>query len=132
MARQRARQLVVADALVVARHGQVPRATVAARERAVGDLLDQRLDEPILAALRRSRVGLDLEQLAADQGAQPRLQLLGRAGDGCQRIGGEDLAKHRRVLQQRPIRRLQRIQARGDQRAQRLRHGQFVRSPIGS
>ena len=123
VAGQRAGHLVVADALVVACDSQVPRAAVPARERAVRDLLDQRLDEPILAALRRARIGLDLEQLAANQGAQARLQVIGRAGDRGQRIGGEDLAKDGGVLEERAVGRLESVQPRGDERAERVRHG---------
>ena len=54
VAGQRAGQLVVAERLVVAGHGQVAGAAVATGERAVGDLADQRLHELVLAALRRA------------------------------------------------------------------------------
>ena len=106
VAGQRAGQLVVAERLVVARRGEVPRAPVAPRERAVGDLADERLDEPVLAALRRARIALDVEQLAPDEVAQARLELVGATPlDRGQRIGGEDLAEDGRVLEEAAIRR---------------------------
>ena len=57
--RERARQLVVAERLEVARRGEVARPAVALRQRVVGDLADERLDERVLAALGRARVDLD-------------------------------------------------------------------------
>ncbi len=53
--REHAGQLVLAEALEVARGGQVSDTAVAARERVVGDLADDRLDEAVLAALRAKR-----------------------------------------------------------------------------
>ena len=85
VAGQSAGQLVIAEGFVVARRGEVPRPAVAARQDAVRDLADERLDEVVLAALRRPRVDLEMEQLTPDQDAQARLQ--GRdvvATDGCQ------------------------------------------------
>ena len=67
MAGLHAGQLVVADRLDEARRGQVAGPTVAPGQRAVGDLADERLDEGVLAALRRAGVGLDLEQLPPDE-----------------------------------------------------------------
>ncbi len=125
VARLHARQLVLADRLDETCRGDVACAAVAATERAVGDLADERLDEPVLATLRRSGVGFDLEQLPTDKGAQSRLELL-RAGavDGCQTGQREDLPEHRRVLQDGAIDGLERVEAGGDQRPQRLGNGQ--------
>ena len=101
---ERAGQLVLAEALEVTRGGQVTRASVAARQRAVRDLADERLDELVLPALGRARIGLEVEQLAPHEPAQPRLQLVdGHAAHRCQRIGREDLAEHGGVLEQGPI-----------------------------
>ena len=74
--REGAGQLVVAEPLEVARRGEVPRAAVAAGQRAVGHLADERLDEGVLAAFRRARVGFEVEQLAPDQRAKARLELV--------------------------------------------------------
>ncbi len=52
VARQHARQLVVANCFEVARRRQMPFTPLAPRQHAVGDLADQALDEAVLAALR--------------------------------------------------------------------------------
>ena len=75
--RQRARERLVAQRLEVAGGREVPRAAVAPGERPVGDLADKRLHEPVLAALGRPRVDLEVEQLAACQPAQPPLDVRG-------------------------------------------------------
>ncbi len=84
VARQRAGQLVGLERLEVARRGEVADLPVALRQRVVGDLADERLDERVLAALWRARVDLLDEQLAPDERPQPRL-------DRC-----DVLARHRR------------------------------------
>ena len=78
-------QLVVAERLEVAGGRKVPGPPLALGQRAVGDLADQRLDEAVLAALGRARVGLDLEELAPDEGPEPRLEL----GRSCPLIAAE-------------------------------------------
>ena len=116
MARQRAGQLIVAERFVVPRHGEVPRSSIAAGERAVRDLADQGLHELVLPALRRLRIALDIEQLSSGEVAEPGLELVGGdAADGRERIGREDLADDRGILEQRPIRRVEPIEPRGDQ-----------------
>jgi hypothetical protein len=123
MAGQRPGQLLVAQRFVVAGHGKVSRPTVAARQGPIGDLTDERLDELVLAALRRGRVAFDVEDLAAHQVAQPRLELVLRCSiHRGQRIDREDLAQHRGFLEQAPIRRVERVETRRDERAQRVRH----------
>ena len=116
MAGQRAGQLIVAERFVVPRHGEVPRASIAAGKGAVRDLADQGLHELVLPALRRLRIALDIEQLSSGEVAEPRLELLGGdAADGRERIGREDLADDRGVLEQRPIRGVEPVEPRGDQ-----------------
>ena len=59
--------------------------------------------------------------------AQPRLEpdrLL--AGDGRQPVQREGLAEHGRVLEQRPVGRVEAVEPRGDERLERLRHGQLA------
>ena len=70
MAGQHTGQLVVAERLEVRAAARWRARPLAASERPVGDLADERLDEAVLAALGRARVGLDLEQLAPHQVAQ--------------------------------------------------------------
>ena len=64
---ERAGQLVLASAFEEAGRGEVPGPAVAPGQRAVRDLADERLDEAVLAALGRSRVGLEREDLAPDE-----------------------------------------------------------------
>jgi len=59
-------------------------------ERVVGNLPDERLDEPVLATLRRSWVDLEDEQLSAHEGAKARFEVwLRQAGDRRQAGKGE-------------------------------------------
>ena len=122
--RERAGQLVIAEPLEVAGGGQVTRAAVPARQRPVGDLADERLDELVLAPFGRPRIRLDVEQLATHEVPQLGFEVARRnPAHASQRIGGEDLAEHRGVLEERPIGGLQRVEPRGDQRAQRIGNG---------
>jgi hypothetical protein len=78
----------------------------------VGDLADDRLDEAVLAALRRAGVLRDLEDLAPDERSQPRLQdgsVL--PGDGRQGIGREGLAQDGGILEEAPVEWIERIEA---------------------
>ena len=65
----------------VMRRGKVPRsrqmllAAVALRERVVGDLADQVLQEAVLAVLGRTRIGLQPEQLLAHEPGEHRFEL---------------------------------------------------------
>src|SRR5258706_8347861 len=72
--RERSRQLVRAETLEVASGREMPRPPVAARQRVVGDLPDQGLDERVLAPLGRARIRLQREQLAPDEGPQAWLE----------------------------------------------------------
>ena len=123
--RQHAGQLVVAERLEVPGGGKVPRATVALRQRAVGDLLDEALDEPILAALRRAGVVVEGDELSPREAAEASLNLVrGEPGDGRQRIGAERQPDDRCVLEQAALGRVEPVQARRDERVERLRHGE--------
>ena len=78
---------------------EVLRLALLLRDRLVGDVLDDVLEERVLAALGRARVGLDREDLLADQRGEQRLELcLGQAGQRRQPRLGERLAEHGTVL----------------------------------
>ena len=67
-------------------------------------------------ALRRLRIALDIEQLSSGEVAEARLELLGGdAADSRERVGREDLADDRGILEQRPIRGVEPVEPRGDQ-----------------
>ncbi len=67
---ERAGQLVLAETLEEARRGEVAAPRSRLRQRPVGDLADERLDERVLAALGRPRVDVVDEQLAPDERAE--------------------------------------------------------------
>ena len=91
------------------------------RQRLVGDPADQVLEEPVLAALGRARVGLDREQLLADQPAEERFQPFGAgAADRRQGGAGEGLAEHGGVLEQPALLRGEPVEAGRDQGVQGL------------
>jgi hypothetical protein len=95
-------------------------------QRAVGDLADQPLHEAILALLGRAGVDVAAEQLTTRQRDDARCDVVRvTAAHRRERLRGERLPDHGRRLQQRPIARRQRIQARRDEGVQRLRHGQL-------
>ena len=58
--------------------GEVPRPALALRERLVGDVADEVLEEAVLAVLGRARVGLDAEHLLAHERREQRLELAPR------------------------------------------------------
>ena len=55
--------------------GEVPGPALALRERLVGDVADEVLEEAVLAVLGRARVGLHAEHLLADERCEQRLDL---------------------------------------------------------
>ena len=73
--REGSRELVGPEALEEAGGGEMAGLAVAPRERVVGDLANERLDESVLAALRRAGVGLEGKELAPDEGAEARFEL---------------------------------------------------------
>ena len=70
------RQIGVAEALEVAGRGQVAIASVAQRQRPVGDLANEPLHEPIAALVRRAIADLLDEELTLDEPAQVGLDPL--------------------------------------------------------
>ena len=67
--------LVRVDARVrreVAGSGEVLRLPIPPRQRLVGDALDERLQEPVLAALGREGVRVEVEELLADEVVEKR------------------------------------------------------------
>ena len=114
-------QLVFAEGLEVASDGKVPRPAFAPCEGAVGYLPDERLHEPILAALGRTLIGIELEQLAPNHPPEPTLQLVRFAlAGGRQARQGEGLSENRGSLHQFAVDRVKAVEARGDQRSERL------------
>jgi hypothetical protein len=99
----------------------VARLAVGLRERVVGDLADEGLDERILAPLGAARIGLKGEQLAPDEPPKARLDV----GRGDARYGGqprdrEALAEDGGVRDQGSIVEPQPVEAAGDERRERL------------
>jgi hypothetical protein len=79
------------------------------------------MHEAVLTALRAAGIDLQVEQLAPDEEAQARLQRLAiDAADRRQARQGERLAEHRRVGDEAPVGGFERIEAAGDQRAERV------------
>ena len=112
-------QLVVSEGLEVVRGREVPRSAIGLRERGVGNLPDHRLGERVHAALRRPRVGVELEELLPRELPEPRLERLARlAGDRREPVRREALAQHRCVLQQAAVLHRQRVQPSRDQGVQ--------------
>ena len=65
----------------------MPRPPLPLRERLVGDVPDEVLEEAVLAVLGRARIGLDAEHLLADEPGEDRLELLlGAAAERAERL----------------------------------------------
>src|SRR5436190_24336544 len=56
---------------------QMPSLSLALRKRVVRDALNERLEESVLATLRRARIGLQREDLLSNQRREERLELVG-------------------------------------------------------
>src|SRR5437868_10477926 len=99
------------------------RVALSLRERLVRDVANEVLEEAVLAVLRRARIRLDRNHLLASERSEERLELLlwepGDRGKGAHREG---LAHDGGVLQQAPLLGRQTVEARGDQRVERLWH----------
>ena len=131
VAGQGARQLVGAEGFEESGGGEMADLAVAPGEGVVGDLPDERLDERVLAALRRTGVGLEGQQLPANEVTERvgERRRVAPAHRGESR-DGEALAEHGGILHEAPGRR-QGVEPRGDERRQCLGHGERVRSPTG-
>ena len=120
------RDLVGVDARLpreVRGRGEVLRLAVAPAQRLVRDALDEGLDESVLAALGRARIGVEDEHLLAhERGEQRRERLLVGPADRGDPSRRERLAEHGRVLEELALVRLEPVEPRGDERVQRLRH----------
>jgi hypothetical protein len=80
------------------------RLPVRPRERLVRDLLQEVLEEGVLAALRRARVGLHREHLLAHERGEHWLQLLlGQPRQRREPALREALPQHGRVLEDAPL-----------------------------
>ena len=103
--------------------GEVLRLALGLREHLVRDLLDDVLQEGVLAALGRARIGLHRDDLLAQQRGEQRLELVGVApAERRQPELGERLAEHRGVLDDAPLLGAEPVEPRRDQRVQRLGH----------
>jgi hypothetical protein len=75
VSRQDTGEFVVPEPLEVARGRQVSGTTPPPGQGAIGDLADQCLYECILPSLRRPRIDLEHQELAADENPQARPKL---------------------------------------------------------
>src|SRR5207253_8531210 len=95
---------------------------------------DKSLDEAILATFRRAGVDVEDQDLPPDERSKSLLEHVGGlAADGADSTKNESLAKDRRILKDRAIRRIQRVKARGNQRVERVGYlelGQVADGPI--
>jgi hypothetical protein len=90
--------------------GEVLGASVALRQRLVGDAADDVLEEAVLTVLRRPRIRLQSQQLLSDEAGQERLQLrLCLPGQRGERGRRERLSEHCRVLDELPLLRAQAV-----------------------
>ena len=95
-------------------------------------MLDDVLQERVLAALGRSRIGLDREDLLAEEAGEQGLELFIRqTGERLQPQLGEGLAEHGAVLDEPALVLGQAVEAGGDQGVQGLRHLERLDRPGG-
>src|SRR5579862_9958784 len=93
------------------------------RERLVRDLLEQILEERVMAALGRARVRLDGQDLLAHERGEERLELrLAQVRQCRQSRLREALAEHGRVLKDAPLLGFEPVETRGHERMERLRY----------
>src|SRR6266545_7766165 len=93
------------------------------RDRLVGDVPDDVLEERVLTSLGRAGIGLDREHLLAEQGSQQGLEVgLGQAGERSDTLPREHLAEHRAVLDEAALLGREPVEPRSDERLQRLRY----------
>ena len=109
--------------LEIARDGEVTRLSLPPGERVVRDLLHERVQELVLPSFGRERVGLQGQDLLADERCEPRPESrFVLAGDLSKPAEGERLAENRGVLEQASFGRFETVQAGSDQRVQGLRN----------
>jgi hypothetical protein len=116
------RDLLAAGSLEVAHGGQVSGAPLGSGEGPVRHLLEEALDEGVLPALGRARVDIETQDLAPNEPGEAGREL-GRIGPADRReaAGGERLTEDRGVPDERPIGRLERVQAGRDEPTQGVR-----------
>ena len=106
---------------------EVARLAIGAGHHAVGDLADQCLHEPVLASLRRTRIGVRAQELPLGEGAQPALEIHHRdPRDDAEAGEGERLPEHGRILEDGPVRGLEGVEPARDERGQGLRDSQVA------
>jgi hypothetical protein len=94
---------------------------LAPRQRLVCDPLDERLEKPVLAALRRTRVGVDGEELLANERFQHRRKgFLVCLAKPCHAACGERLPQHGGMLDRLPLIGVEAVETCGDERMQCL------------
>ena len=106
-----------AGLLEVSRHRQVACLAIAAGQRLVGDGAHERLHEPVLAPLGREPVGVDLEDLLADQLREDGVQVRD-AAHRLEPFACERQAERGGVLHHLPLGRCEGVETRRDQRLQ--------------
>ena len=110
--------------------GQMLRLALLLRDRLVRDVLDDVLQERVLAALGRAWVGLDREDLLADERDEQRLELVVPLPGERDEAGlRERLAEHRPVLDEPPLGLRQAVQPGCDQGVERLGHLERLHGP---
>ena len=125
VAREGTYQFIGAETLEEVGRGEVTDLAVALGEGVVGDLPDEGLHESVLAPLRRAGIGLVGQQLPAHQRPEPRFQG-GRvdARYGAETGRREALAQNGGIEHQRAVRGVEAVEARRDERGERLGDGE--------
>src|SRR5205085_1174754 len=112
------------------RGGEMPRLALVLRKRVVCDLLHQRLEKAVMAALGRARVAFEPEDLLADERCEQRRDLVRiSTAERSEAFLGEGLAEHRCVAENPALVRLEPVEPSSDQRVQRLRDLEDVDLP---
>ena len=100
--------------------GEVAHPALTLRQRLIGDVTDEVLQEPVLTMLGRAWVGLERHHLLAHERREERIELrLSLTGESGKASACKCLAEHRSVLEQTPFVRGD-VKPRRDQRVQRL------------
>ena len=121
--------------LQVGGDGEVLVLAVALWERLVGDGPHEVLQEAVLAALGRPRVGLERDDLLAHEGGEQLVERVGtEVGEREQRRPAEGLADDGGVLEKAPLCRREAVETSRDERVQGLGdvEGADRRRPAGS